>query len=296
MVSIYCTLFSIIYIFQAVTASNLNDPHTVVRKAQNSESRPVIYTFFELKRRIRKSEPSKAHMELLETWKDLWSQAGWEPRILTLDDAKKHPDFEKYSKAIITKGNLYEGSYDYMCFMRWLAMTAHGQGGWMSDNDVFPTGITVTYGTNLPNDGKFTDWDIHVPSLLSGSSEEWNRMTSLVLTHAIEEVQHSKWYSDMECLRDLHAEDPKLYKQGWKKVFKGFPYRDLNKVDCSGDISRSIAVHLSHTKTGYAIGHGLVPYSEKRGDIGSNIEKLRPNFARELDKNFKRQCLETNEK
>ena len=296
MVWIYWTLLYIAFTFQATTATNLNDPHSVVRKTRNSESRPIIYTFFEPKKRLRSSQQKEAHYALLEAWKDLWTQAGWEPRILTLDDARKHPDYEKFSEAIITKGNLYQGSYDYMCFMRWLAMAAHGQGGWMSDNDVFPTGIDVEQGLTIPHDGKFTGWDRHVPCLLSGSSEEWNKVTSLLMTHAIEKVKHSKWYSDMDCLRDLHIEDPDLYIQRWKKVFSGFPYtKGKNVIDCRGVISESYVVHLSHSDTASAIGHGLVTYSGK-GDIGKNVEKVRPNLAREFDENWKLQCVKIAEK
>jgi len=53
--------------------------------------RPVIYTFFELKRLDKNGERDTAgehyHQDLLDTWTQLWSDAGWEPRILSLADA-----------------------------------------------------------------------------------------------------------------------------------------------------------------------------------------------------------------
>ncbi len=59
---------------------------------------PAIYTFYE---RINPEErgtgmDDTSDSELLQAWKDRWAAAGWEPRVLTLEDAKKHPRYEEY--------------------------------------------------------------------------------------------------------------------------------------------------------------------------------------------------------
>jgi len=197
------------------------------------EERPMIYTFFEL-RKDKNGNPDNNgrmnHEDLIGAWKELWYEAGWSPQILTLDDARRHPDYEKYNN-LLTKGteNVYEDSYDFMCFMRWLAMASHGQGGFMSDYDTFPLEITPSMGSSsMPNYGVFTSYQRHVPSLISGSATEWERMSHRVLDMAVEQIERQlreggqnsngqqadeAFYSDMLALQDLHDMDETSYIQ-----------------------------------------------------------------------------------
>lgn len=290
--SIYRTVLSPLILFlinsQQVFANFLRDPATIVNKA-DQEHRPIIYTFFELKENTRHEKvDSEPFRKLLQLWTDLWTDAGWEPRILTMDDAKRHPDYEKYSKAIATEGNLFEGGYEHMCFMRWLAMAAHDTGGWMCDNDSFPMGITTQDGLTLPNDGQFTSFERHVPSLLSGSADEWNRMSKYVLEFGIEKIQHQNDYTDMFALLDINNHDPNVYISEIR-VFGGFPYKEKNIVDCER-LQGFISVHISHAKTHQAIESGLVSYTGGE-DVLRFIESSRPELVRDLDRNWREQCL-----
>ncbi len=90
---------------------------------------------------------------LLNAWESLWRESGWETRILTMDDAKKHKDFNRM-KAIMER--FKDGEYNRRCFYRWLAMAEIG-GGWMSDYDTFPLDFNAEVGSEFINgDGEFT--------------------------------------------------------------------------------------------------------------------------------------------
>merc|ERR1712071_506152 len=68
-------------------------------------------------------------------------QMGWTPKILTVDDARKHPRFEEYNKMLddvpLDGYSGYRSGYNRLCYLRWLAMAAVG-GGFMSDYDTVP--------------------------------------------------------------------------------------------------------------------------------------------------------------
>ena len=235
----------------------------------------------------------KPHQELLALWQELWSEAGWEPRILTLDDAKKHPNYQQFRKDIINNGPLHENSFDYMCLMRWLAMAAQGTGGWMSDYDTFPAGITVSYGRFLPNAGKFTDYDGHVPSLLSGDAREWERISQNIIQITVKHVKDIQkhgnlFYSDMLALLHLYENSSSEYVQQ-QRVFKGFPYEEKDKIKCEY-LKDMLAVHLSHQRTAMAIEEGILKVPDGINDYRVYIDSLRNRFTREFSDNWKQQC------
>jgi len=160
------------------------------------DGRPIMHTFF---------EPAwKNHANLLaelDNWKKAWSDAGWDPIVLTLADARRHPDFQKFEDAF-AKAEHQLHDYDRMCFYRWLAMASSG-GGWMSDYDTFPLNTKSNQdGITLPNEGKFTCYSNWVPSLVSGSESEWERMTQLLLYSY--KMHTNEFWSDMYALLELH--------------------------------------------------------------------------------------------
>lgn len=255
-------------------------------------TRPIMYTFFELKKRKNGEKAQKEnefHQLMLQAWSDAWYEAGWEPRVLTLKDAKQHPDFYKYSRKIIRFDKyLFAESYNYMCLVRWLAMAAQGKGGWMSDYDTFPVGKlgnTNIDGYYLPNYGVFTSHERWVPSLMSASASEWNKMALKIMDMAVLKIQHEqiKFYSDMLALQDLHLQDPTLYIQ--ELNVRNYPYKQSGQVDC--DITKNLfAVHLSHASTDEKLQNGVLTMPD---DV--DWEYYRPIFAKELIDRWRQQCV-----
>jgi hypothetical protein len=90
------------------------------------------------------TEFSKDSLELIKLWKKSWSDNGWNPIVVSLEDAKRHPryneiDLKDYSS------NLYKHSIngpDYLelCYSRWFAYACND--GFWSDYDVINYGFT----------------------------------------------------------------------------------------------------------------------------------------------------------
>merc|ERR1711862_560403 len=168
-------------------------------KSSLDKCKPTMHTFFQL------AYDDNAQKQLLlevESWKNAWIEAGWNPVILTLADAKRHPLYEDFATAF--KEAKYQTSlYDQMCFYRWLAMAGTIDGGWMSDYDTYPLQLhhNINYMYSLPNNGTFTSTNWFVPNLISGSKDEWNRMAKLLL---INYKNHADlFWSDMLALHDI---------------------------------------------------------------------------------------------
>jgi len=122
--------FLLLLIFAAFVVFQSNQNEGDFNNNQHLRSlseRPVIHTFFHSRGKVEEA--------VLQVWKREWSNYGFETKVLTIEDAKKHPDFEKV-ESIMEPLHTKMG-YDALCFYRWFAMAASG-GGWMSDHDTFP--------------------------------------------------------------------------------------------------------------------------------------------------------------
>lgn len=228
-----------------------SEDKNVPEESEENEDRPVMHTFFEKAKYTGMSEDDDKHA--LESWSKAWQDVGWDTKILVLDDAKKHDKYQEYYE-LLEEDDIHD-KYNKMCFVRWLAMAANG-GGWMSDYDVYPiptAPMLKTIGTDLPAKGKLTVYeytrDGGVPSLISGSEEEWDRMAIAL----IEKSKEKGITSDMYALIALHKEDPKTFKLVGN-VLKGhvpMQVKHIKARECRL-WSEMIAVHISH----YAITVG----------------------------------------
>jgi len=164
---------------------------TILTKNQTAISigrRPIIHTFFE---RIPLNErftgmTDEADDALLDFWKQTWFAAGWEPRVITLADAKKHEDYDSFSNQL-NKINLDE--FSRLSFFRWIAMSAVG-GGFLVDYDAFPIRDFVQEGlkSHKPGD-KFILYDNFLsPTLASGSASMWHNMGKALLENSKQHV------------------------------------------------------------------------------------------------------------
>jgi len=228
-----------------------------------------------------------AHEQLLKEWSRSWEEAGWTTKILSLEDAMNYPQYDEIYDFLRARDF---GQYDLLCFLRWFAMVSIG-GGWMSDYDVFPLdgNIPPEYlgkkapvtaqqqkysvtnksrkwdtsatklkwknngGIPLPNNGKFTMHDIFpVPSLSSGSKEEWHRVARGLIDMLHKHMDG--FYSDMFALDDYDAVYPDTIAKENSVIWKlSNVMSDVREINCTkvwkgSKIGRGEfwAVHFSH--------------------------------------------------
>eukprot|EP00566_Odontella_aurita_P014896 CAMPEP_0113558502 /NCGR_PEP_ID=MMETSP0015_2-20120614/18382_1 /TAXON_ID=2838 /ORGANISM="Odontella" /LENGTH=348 /DNA_ID=CAMNT_0000460045 /DNA_START=90 /DNA_END=1133 /DNA_ORIENTATION=+ /assembly_acc=CAM_ASM_000160 len=199
---------------------------------EDDRPRPKMHTFYE-KINQDTGMSNEADEALLSAWRTAWSAAGWDPVVLSSNDARRHPDYEELFGVLEKKGGFRFGEYDEMCFVRWIAMGAPNAevdekdnetaaGGWMADYDVFPLENFAEEGwtDNLPKGGRLTVYEANggehvsvVPSLVSGTAEEWTRMAWLLVQNYDAHRKDSFW-SDMLALDDIGQSILRNYKGG----------------------------------------------------------------------------------
>lgn len=242
------------------------------KEANSIEKRPIMHTFFE------RLPGSNAEERLLRSWSQAWEESGFETRILTIDDARKHPLWDeirgRVEDNVGREGNEHSKLYNEMCYYRWFAMSTIEDGGWMSDFDTFPLNFPLSLTQQLPNEGRFTSHELFVPSLMSGTQEEWNRVAMLVV-NAIEDIpvdteegaiisdmyslRQVFWYSKNGKDRDRHPEKA-LFE---RNVASGYNYIQKGKIDCEA-VREKYAAHLSHSYSAKAIQENLYPITIKK--------------------------------
>jgi|AntRauTorckE5430_2_1112549.scaffolds.fasta_scaffold03899_4 hypothetical protein len=232
---------------------------------------PLIYTFF--------NQIGNDKDPMVDTWKREWEKIGFKTKVLTLEDAVKHPYFETMKKAV---EKVFGGDeYNRLCFYRYLAMA--NVGGIMSDYDTFPTNFPLEQALELPNGGAFTSFQAHVPSLISASAEEWERVAILIT----EQIQKTKMgiKSDMMMLKELGDEG------GYNLIFMVpaynvqtfLPYKDKGVVNCR-EAAHYRAVHVSHYAVGALKKSGFYPTGEvKELDQKARRPKVAEIFLREWE-------------
>lgn len=153
---------------------------------------------------------------VLANWQRTWRKHGWEPVILSHQHARSNPGYNQYREAMSKKPMMNSKEYELACFMRWLAMETVG-GGVHCDYDVMNNGLSPMDVKPFLDDGKMTLYEpAHVPSMVSGSREEYRRMCdhfarfelSHYKPHMMAESQGGKKVSDMFIL----ANDPSVVR------------------------------------------------------------------------------------
>ena len=180
---------------------------------------PNIYTFFEP---INEWCNSKL---LLDLWVENWSESGFEPVVLNLDDAKSHPYYHEYDEVIrsnyekITGRDIMSGwgYYVYFCFMRHLAYASR-----MTDDMCLAMDYDV-YNINykpehLPED-KIMFFANQNPCCISGNKDLFLELCILMSKFTQENiVDYKRSFDNSIALHDM----------GWIKYTLDLP-DDLSK-------------------------------------------------------------------
>lgn len=232
---------------------NTNNAHRSTEVYDDtSGDRPIMYTFYNTIAQNGSSD-TPGDKELLELWKEKWNEAGWDARVLNMDDAKNHPRYEEFAEKVELVPLRVHDLYNRFCFYRWLAVASVG-GGWMSDMDVFP--LNFHEPDVYFQDGRFAIYFRAprggVPCLMSGSQSEWERLAFATVENGVEHGGHKKGVSwtDMFASIDLYIKNPESYElfdmtSEAKKV-------DWNEGTCN-EFSQKLAVHFSH----FAVQHKM---------------------------------------
>ena len=217
--------------------------------------KPVMHTFFEPLKNTTGMDKLD-HMLMLRIWEEEWQAAGWETKVVTLDDAKNHSLYETMKKEV--ERIFPNDSYYRFRLYRYLAVAAAG-GGWMCDYDIFPTNFPMDEALNPPFKGKFTSYKNFVPVLIHASADEWTRVSQYFIEKmktmpTTSKSKRRRPKNDMHMLMDLYeGKGSNNLDFKWFTVGKAINtpidmYIERDKVDCEiMEIGR--VIHVSHRGT-----------------------------------------------
>lgn len=141
-------------------------------------TKPTMHTYFD---RIPPEErftgmEDEDDDKMIVYWKEAWEEAGWDTRILTVEDAKKHPQFAEFDTLL---RSMKLDAFGNICYYKYLAMAAIG-GGWMADYDVYPLRDFRSVKINHNTDDMVI-YDIVRASLASGSASGYLKLGNSLL-------------------------------------------------------------------------------------------------------------------
>lgn len=253
-----------------------------------------IYTYYQ---EINFAEQN----ELINLWKMSWSRKGYQPVVLNLDHAKKHPYFETLDKEMrrlyyeITGKKIQD--YGMSCWFRWLAYSTQDEKKfYVSDYDA----INVNFSIIEPND-KLHMMDGPVPFLASGSPSQFENLCKAFVEITNERIDILKMqanhYHDQEffiynMLKQNNPEFESYQKRCELLVTRdrsliGGGYDPITRQCIAGpyignlDISPCQVFHISH----YNCGQMLKKYPKLKDKYSE--EQLRILLIKELLSIFK---------
>jgi len=205
---------------------------------------------------------------------------------LGIDDAMKYKDFKMLDKAITSH---VDTDYNKFCFYRWMAMAALDRdGGFMSDNDTFPLPSSRPFSSpdKLPHRGIFTVYDAApeggIPSLMSGSKTEWNRMVKAITKSILDPRSNGNYItSDMLSLMELDRNDDSQFYNIDQKIVTGINAVGPN-VEWEDKCSKYrgfFAVHFAHVTIKQGIKRGVYPNTAMPKDRAPLVTDLMAEWA-----------------
>tara|TARA_B110000495_G_C22950166_1_gene556443 strand:- start:452 stop:1207 length:756 start_codon:yes stop_codon:yes gene_type:complete len=185
-----------------------------------------IYTYYQ--------EIGKCHeQELIDLWKISWSRQGYEPIVLNLQDAKKHPYFKTFNtemrKIFKEITNKEIGDYGMSCYVRWLAYaTQNEEKFYVSDYDAININFPITEPTE-----KLHLLTGQCPFLASGTPKQFENLCKVFVKVSKERLKILQKQAD-------HYHDQEFFKHNFNKKFN---------VDCENYLTEyEIQFDLVHKK------------------------------------------------
>lgn len=121
------------------------------------------------------SADGRAEQErLLALWASSWREQGWEPVVLTEDDARKHPSYDSLKAKFAQMSTVNPSVYEMACWLRWVAMACRG--GVLTDYDTINLGFTPDDLPKFAEDkAGFVPFLLadHVPCAVAGSADSY---------------------------------------------------------------------------------------------------------------------------
>jgi len=164
--------------------------------------------------------------ELIRKWKENWSNYGYDPQVLGIEDARKLPEYEYFEEKIedLFSTESAKGKRNFKlkeCYYRYLAMAATG-GGMMVDLDTTPVSMvqskeppeqfTLYCQVNSPSNAQnhlLQDLERQsgTPCAASGIADEWLRIAKLAIWVTDNVKRDDIWWTDMHSVLLLRSVD-----------------------------------------------------------------------------------------
>ena len=247
---------------------------------------------------------SSLQRKLVDLWKLSWARRGYEPIVLNLKDAKKHPQFGRFDHDIskifrrITGRNITH--YGLSCWHRWLAYANQGEGKfYVSDYDA----INVNFPITEPSD-KLHFYDSYCPFLASGTPKQFENLCEAFITVSNERLTELSahahkmtWYHDQDFLyynlhedlnptRDFLLDKYELNLTRTRAIFGGEYDPHLGRIVMADWLQKTVktedykVAHISHNNTEWVWAR-----YPKLAAKYKNADELRLAMIRELIEN-----------
>lgn len=234
--------------------------------------------------------------ELIDLWKISWSRHGYEPIVLNLQDAKKHPYFETLNSEMrriykeITNREIAE--YGMSCWFRWLAYaTQNEEKFYVSDYDA----INVNFPITEPND-KLHFMDNDCPFFASGTPKQFENLCKAFVEVSNQRIeilkQQANHYHDQEFFVYNFGENSNPEHDNYKKKYEIMVTRNRMHIGCQYDpvLKQALAgphigyINAEGVKVFHISHHCCAVMSEKYPELKSNYSgsKLRIKIVKDI--------------
>lgn len=157
-----------------------------------------IYTYYE-------NIQYDNQQEMLRLWQTSWKNSGFDPIVLSLEDAKKHSFYKEFVDQLkdlhFRIMNKPINDYGLSCYVRWLAYsTQQDEYFYVSDYDCINNGLEPVINTD-----KLHLMDGACPCFASGEPNQFKNLCHLFVDVSLQRIEdiilktkEHKWYHDQE--------------------------------------------------------------------------------------------------